>query len=530
MIESNVELYGLEESVINNIAITVSRDLAKVLNLPDDTKIRFNTETKTTYEKNVNGDIIGTASTPANEFVITVEESPSREQYNLLRYKSTDYPPIFRDYHTGLLITPIYNHKVLNFRCIYASESKSKVFAIANHLGDFVNRYSNYRYHNLEYSYPLGNSIMNLLHTVNAIRNMKANDNLTFREYVDKYNLGRIFFTIPETTDIKNLDLSVQEKQYSALGEFDSISPDIRPNYNSELSRWELELSYVLDFEKPIRLNVKYPILIYNTLIPEEFRNIEEYDYLPYHLKHSSVGINRHYPHNRYCKTRFDTYPIINIPRLDKWYPPNVDELYIPIISFLCMIKDKDTILFNMHDMSGLKFHNCVKEYIIQEEGKSISKSRSGIFLFKLFENDRPSSITLTIDKDGNVTSSEPLDVRKLYRVVVYVISNLDFLNMDSSKKIYKILNSDCNKLLKDNHIIDDGYEGIRIMSLFDQDIFNMLARGMIDTRTIEYKLPVNMGKKLVNVFTIITSRAILKNNHLIEESEDIKNGNCDYS
>ena len=528
MIEANVELYGLEESVNNNIAITVSRDIAKVLNLPEDTHIILNKESKTTHEKNVNGDIVGTASTPANELLVLVEDGPAEGQDNLLRYKSKDWLPIFHDTDTGIIITPIYNYKELIFRFRFASESKSKVFAIANTLADYTNRYSNFRYHNVEYSFPLGNSIMNLLHTVNSIRNMKGGDNLTFREYIDKYHTGRIVLSIPENLDLKQADLSVQEKQYQTLGQFDMLSPDTRPEFNPELSRWELDISYKLDFEKPIRLNVKYPILIYNTLIPEEFRNLEKDEYVPIHLKHSSVTVNRHYPHNRFIRSMYDTYPIINIPKLDKWYPMSYkSDLYIPIMSLLCMVDKDDTNLFNLNEITGIDFHKCVKDYIINIEGKTISKSREGIFLFKLFENDRPSKLTLTIDENGNIIPSDKLDIRKLYRVVIYIIKDLKYLTPKATKNIYKILNSDCNTLLKYNYIEDDRYVGLRLLSLFNQDVFNMLLRGSIDTRTIEYKLTENNAPKTVNVFTILTTRAIIKRNRLLEEGE-VNDVNCE--
>ena len=95
--------------------------------------------------------------------------------------------------------------------------------------------------------------------------------------------------------------------------------------------------------------------------------------------------------------------------------------------------------LFNIKHLPKLKFKDNVLNLILEE---NISKYLKGLFYFNLYVNEEEIiDESLTLDEDGNLRTTFPMDIKNTYRVGIHLCDNISSISNSERYKITSFIN-----------------------------------------------------------------------------------------
>lgn len=445
MLTIRLDLFGIEHTVLRPVLVQTVKDIKKSLGITKDIYTRFDSRETVIKKKNKVGEIIGRNTTDSNMIHIEYEDA-SEDQYDLpiIQY-NPDMAPIYRDPEIGSSIIPITYLRRLNITFKYLSKSRSAMEAMSNSLR-LKSSYTGFSLdHDLEYHYVIPNFAISLLGEINRLKNIRREEKLTLYEYVQSTFDSRLDLTT--TRDGVSQDLVIREAQCNVFGYCEDDLHNIKTEYDDSLGVWYIEFQYFLVYEKPISLKVDYPLLVFNTLIGEKYR-----DFIPMsnvnrraHYRGSVSSIQKLTDERGYIRVS-SPYNYVRVPSVDNTLLKYSVMSYVPMVSILVILDESDTtLLCNIKDIPDVQFKPNVIDFMLQE-GKRTAKHLNSVFYFALFSGNNRISTPVYLNPNGDLVAGEPLDLRQTYRVMIYMARDLDFLR---DAAIARFVNFICYEAIK---------------------------------------------------------------------------------
>lgn len=481
--------------MVRPTVIAVVRDIKSMLGLKDNIYTQY--DPKDDIKKRINelGELLG-ENNSIKEWVKVETEEVSEPDYELLTIPSMpDYKPIYKDVEVGSKVAPIYHHRKLNIKFTYLTMSKSGANAIINNIRAMTSNDGYSMKHDLEYHYTVGGFVTDLVSEINTLKNKRLENKFTLEEYIGKTFDDRVDLAYTFDADLNKAEVVIRETQLEVIGYIEDSTYDITTQYDEEYGQWTIDFTYTISYEKPVSLLVKYPIVVYNSLINGWFRRMNpKYKfrangYRTGRIASAFEAVNK----PELLRSRANGNYIC-IPDLDKPELPKQMDIYSRLLCILCIVDETDrTLLFNIRDIPNIEFREEVITFITKSEKESIGKMFQSLFYFELFENESKCyDKEITIDKDGNLRSTKPLDMTKTYRVTISALSNLISLDLKARNRINDYIFEESNNL------VDGSVSFGGIMEIYLR-LFNWVTNLEDDNTAMKYRKEwVHFGDKVL--------------------------------
>lgn len=449
MISIKADLHGIEESVIRPVLVTTVNDVKKLLGISKDVYTKYDVRDNLQKRKTNTGLVIGDNTTYEDRIDIEYEEETEEGTELTLYPTRPDTKPIYIDQDVNSSIVPVYHSRTINVRFKYSNKSKSKVFAIANKLKLYNSSDSMYCLHDFEYHYMLPNFINKLLIEINNKKNYRLTEKLVLEQYIDETFDERLDYANTLDGDLDKSNLVIRERQLDIEGYITDDLQSLKPEYDDSESLWYLEFAYNFTFEKPVALIVKYPIMIYNSVIDKYFRSFinqkekkDNRDLRTGRAQSMYTAIDREQDYDSPVAIKPGHYYLV-IPEYDTERLPKPSTRHARIMSVLTQVDDVDrTLLFNINDIPHVKFKETYVDFLLNSEAKYIANEFQSLFYIELWKNDKKDyQNKVILESDGTLRSTYELDYKYMYRVVFNIITDLSMLTiygMDRLRAYYR--------------------------------------------------------------------------------------------
>lgn len=438
MIYTRFELQALEETVTRPILIEVGYGIKELLGIDKDTYTKYDIKDNIILRKNKLGNIKIDNTTKSEMMYVESTESGLEEHELALIPVRPDFRPIYVDKDIRAKFQPIHHPRRMSLRVKYLARSKSKMFSVVNRLKLYNANDGMYNDLSLSYSYSLPNYVGKLLIEINNLKNKRLDPALTLEEYINSTFDNRIDLANSIDGDIFKSNLVIRESQSRIEGYITDNLHDINPEYNEEAAEWSLEFEYTFVYEKPISLLLRYPILVYNTMINKFFRNFIKTKKLSkdaYRSARSSDLYAVTEP-DRSFKLRDGNY-YLTVPEVDSEKLPYPPAFYARMFSVLVIVDEEDRkTLFNINDIPKIKFREHVLKFILGSECEYVSDKFKSLFYIELYKDQAKDPSRVILYEDGTLRSEYDMDLKSTYRVVFNVLTDLNLLDKISYNRV----------------------------------------------------------------------------------------------
>jgi len=444
--KTKIGIFSAEETITRPVIIKVTEDIIRFLGMNHDIYYTMDENELVDRIKNPLGQIESYSSPQTEHILIDYDEELSDGYDISLQIRRPDYRAIYTDEEIDASIIPIHLKRRMTINFKYVNKSRSKVSALINKLRTLPSSDGQYIVHDLEYHYVLPTIIFDLVNEINTKKNNKLDAPVEITDYINNtFDLG-ITTVNPVDGDSYKVDLAVRVEQESVMGWIEGNIGDIKKNKIDEENAWSVEFSYVFEYETPVELLVKYPIVVYNQLIDKRFREVipkTEFKYKGNFTSGSQALMDIN------SSTYSDTFKLVNnyylsIPKEDTFKLPKPYPNYARLMSVLTLVDDNDpTLLFNVMDIPDITFKQEILDFWKESDYPYVGIPYQSIFYFELYKNGvRDYDNSVTMDENLNLRSMYPLDNKSLYRVTINALTDLNLLKHSDYVRIEEYVKS----------------------------------------------------------------------------------------
>lgn len=448
MANFTVPFVSMETSIYNDIYYKIAHDLSKILNVNKDAKlILYNsmvvgkTDSRDTAKTQTDHNTPLTSS--KRRFLVRVTEEFDEASVTGGYINEVEQFPIFEDKDIGVTIAPIYHVVNFTFDFIYRSPSKVEIENMRDHIRLQLARSMHMYVHDVEYTMIIPEFIEDFIIDVHECRNDL--EPIDLKKYVDKHSTNRMH-CITDMSNKENTLLGVKEHQTDVIGEFDfSAVPPVREDDNSK-SQFSLAFSYNVQMEVPKNLTVRFPVMIYNTIMKDKYTDILETQrqqkIARQLIANPHVGtvstIMHNLPTTRVGTYIDDTIYPFNYPAFDEYVPPNIQGMSC-IICLLTTIENKRN-LFNLRDLEDTPYAltDFTLDYIKNNRDKVTKYGHGLIFIGLCQDTKHYNNSVLEIDEDLNVYSTVDLDPRFTSHVTINGYNDISAMKRNVIQEAYE--------------------------------------------------------------------------------------------
>ena len=185
MLKTNIDLEGIDTTVIRPIAINAVEDIKRLISLNNNVYTSYD-EAESIYKtKNGSGKLSGQLNSQ-DEFVkVTYDVTNSVDNHELmLTVVNPETIPIYLDTDVNAQALFINHKRYLNINFTYGTNSQGKISSMVNRLRLMTSSDGMYSTHDLEYIISLPDWFYGILNEVNTLKNKRLVDKVDFHHYV----------------------------------------------------------------------------------------------------------------------------------------------------------------------------------------------------------------------------------------------------------------------------------------------------------------------------------------------------------
>ena len=330
---------------------------------------------------------------------------------------------------------------------LYMSRSSGKIF----------------QYEHLQYDYNIPFPILYTLFLLFKMR--RTSKDFKFKSYLSLGSNKTIDIVIDQSQLLSSsstkdnpftqFSTNIHKTQVFAISKlnFELKKPESEDKKNQIVDRYTIEFECNIGFQRPISLQLHYPLVINNQMIPEEIiintqpPGINETDT---EYVHDNISINNsiYYGNNRqYIMTKYKT---IVYPKDDNIIPVKriLGNEHIPIFQGIVQVdKSLDTLNYISLDLKKdifpiLKEHhdiNALEDIIKTQKNRSKSKfSLVNILFYKNPENVIVDKLKYSIDDNLQIVINDNINHDATYRILITINTDWKYLDKDLVYKAFE--------------------------------------------------------------------------------------------
>lgn len=439
-------LSEIAQSVSRPIIADVVMDLNRYLKTDPNTKLIFPGDTETTALSgdNIDDNLKDREATFASikHLVIESTEEDVVEDIGITSVKRREQLPVFMDTELGVYITPVYINTEVKIEYKFNTPNKSEAIRWRNDMRMYVSAGRDTILHKLNYHYLIPEVFLDVLKAIHknklALTGCPCDFNQTFHDYLLKHITNRL--TVKADLTNKNNRYAINERQARIQGifNFTDVSNVTRENNTG----YSVSLTYKFNYMKPIGCTMRYPIIVYNQLLPAEYIDFNDTSTnlftTPSQYNIVDYAYSQFESDNIMDRARRPDLPV-RIPYFEDFVPKTL----LPGTGTVMLIttivdKDKRTLL-NIGDLGDYTLDDDFMRFIIESELPYVTRFSKSIINFSLYAGYtlQPNGL-LKLTKDLDLITIRDLDLTKPHRVRLSLVVDLTLLDPDALKRLGK--------------------------------------------------------------------------------------------
>jgi hypothetical protein len=361
---------------------------------------------------------------------IEITESDPPEYIGQIAVIAPDNQRIFADYSLGVYLRPVYAMTRVEVKIAYQAPDQNRAEKWRNEMRTRAGQGAWTYLHTASYSYCIPDPFAELLGVIHKRREAVAGYGDNFTEYLMKCitNRARI---VTNLTGEKQV-LAIAEEEVQIQGYFTNSGAPDRAVKDEESGRWNSEVTYIFEYEKPIEMVMNYPIMIHNQLLPAIYR--------PRLLENSFTQAFKRMGQNA---AAFQAYTAQNqilqyygnrgvqIPEFDNFIATPLQAGTVRAFMALAAISPTDLrSLLNLNQLGMFNVHTDVLKFMVESEWRFMAVEFQSILQLTYYKNvNIQSQDSLVVDSALNVSLVEDGDLRCSYRIRLGMMADFNLLN-----------------------------------------------------------------------------------------------------
>lgn len=431
----NMNLPNVTQSVMRPVVVDIVRQIGLISGISKDVPIVYPGD---------NGQVAAAGSIQGTEIdrrarfegnrriFVTADESYAEEENSTDIVGRKGNALIFRDDSIDTWIAPVYATSEVVASIKFESKSKEEV---SRWRDDMNMKYKMLRIsptHDIAYTYTLPRTFWTILESIGEARNAKVDTGQRFGEWLKDCMTTRM--TVIGNENGQHRQFSINETQNQIQGYFNYTAENIpKPEYDEGLGVWRVTFEYRFRYQRPCGVDMHYPIIIHNTLMPEKFTNfaglvprkpnpnMARYDQFGWATQDMNVRSNM-------LKIKPE-FPYIRIPEMDDFLVRGTVPGTGTFMLVLMAMEDEGDKSFNLTQLGEVTIDPDILEFIQKSEYKFIGIPGKSIFHAEVYKNNMPlTSPSVKIHEDLTLEMLVKTDLTKAYRVRLSLFTDLERL------------------------------------------------------------------------------------------------------
>lgn len=430
-----ITLANTHETVTRPVVLDVMKHLFKITGIDSKTELSFPDDLA--KQKQAGSSINTEAPTIkfSNNAKVSIDID---EEYDADKILSTAvaYPEhrfIFVDNAIRVYIKPVYSSTNMTINIKYRATDKQAAMRWRDNIRKYVSMSREVDLHHLDYSYLVPKESLVLLKEIHRLREAVDGYGQTFEQWLQQC-------ITPKLTTLSNLsgkqtELAIAETQMQVQGYFDFEGAPEKGEKTDDGNTWTISVAYKFKYEKPIGCVIRYPVMVHNQLIDNEYLPLpvdtNEQHQRRYSL--SSLGFLE-------FESGLDKYPKKNgysIPSYDDFSPTGYLPSTMRVFTALT-IKDDEypTHLFSLLELGDIELKPEIIAFM-RTEYSFMNKPYSSVFNLSIYCMSvlLPNN-NIYVDSDLDVHVSFNRNKRNYHHVNLGIVSDLSLLTPPAKDRL----------------------------------------------------------------------------------------------
>lgn len=445
----SMTLTETDQSVTRPIIYDIINQVQEITRFNKDTKIRYpgDIARMQTPGSEINGADNRSAVFNTNSYnFIEVEEDYDKEALSTTVTNRSEHIPVFLEEQLQTSITPIYVTSLVTIGFKYRCPSKSEAKRWRDDMRMRISQMRDVNLHSITYHYPLPTEVLDVLTAIHTRRETYLGYNQTFDEWVISNASDRLTLVTDDVGQYSQVAIAETQGRILGLFDFDAV-PD-KPERDDSTGTWTISFSYKFNYEKPIAVSLRYPIMVHNQLMPEKYtifdKGVTKLEKINKSFSRSFNAFNG-FESDTIMDARKDIDSVIKIPEFDDFRIKSAPTGTGTVFTALSEVDqtDKQT-LFNLRELGDITLKRSVLNFIRDVEWPYIGKIYKSLINVSLYRNEfLAGNESLVCDKQLNISAKNPLDLRKENRVRFGLVTDLTLVDKAAIERLRKYVDPD---------------------------------------------------------------------------------------
>jgi len=436
-------------SVSRPIVHGIIKDLFDLTNIPESTFISFPGDLDTMQQPGSDISKItqqpGITTNPYSDRVfIEVEEDYEMDRILSTANYRVENTFIFRDDNVEVSLRPIYSSSEVTINFKYRASDRPKAESWRNYIKTRVSMNWDQRIHKVDYHYLVPLEFLIIIKEIHRLMENVDGYGVELNEYLKTGFTNRA--TVMTTQAGTRAAWAIVESQIRIIGHFDFDLVPEKSSKEDDADAWTIGFAYKFKYEKPLACTMRYPLMIHNQLLPQNYRNNPLTDKLdPLEGKEFGFSLSSelfyHFEKNNETARLWalNGWSGVSIPSYDEFVPngtiPGTDRVFTALISV--DLNDPHKLL-SLRELGEYSLNPAVLDFLI-DEGPYLTKPGLSIFSLSMYRGSLLlDADALIVDSDLNVYSTYVLSLRKYYHIRLSVQRDLTTINQAAIDRLRK--------------------------------------------------------------------------------------------
>jgi hypothetical protein len=431
-----VKLNQTSESVTRPVILEITRSLFEITGIPKDTRIFYPDEDNKRAQpgSTINRDGVPVFFQSAGEVAIEVEENYERDRILAHAIVRPENLFIFRDDALQVAIKPAYSPTDVTINFKYRALDKSSALRWRDDLMNRVAMSQEINLHKVSYSYFLPTACIDLLTEVHRLRENVDPYGDTFEQYFTKMASNKV----SKVTNLsgEQFAYAVAETQRRIQGYFDFEGAPERGDKTDENATWTISFSYKFNYDKPIECVLRYPLMVHNQVIGDDYRPTPMPDSNEEHLRSYALSTSAFYEFESGKKPLSAEFGF-RIPEYDDMQPSDALPYTRMVFQAMTTVDDAyPTHFLSLKDLGDIEFKPEIIAFM-KGEAPFMNKPYQSIFNVGMTCMGVLSAAkNVWVDTDLDVHCSYIRNKRNYYHVILSIVTNLEMLSKDALDRL----------------------------------------------------------------------------------------------
>lgn len=438
----SIPIEDLQDSVERPVILSVVRDILDITQISDKTPISFYGDEGKAAQLGslINSDKSTFNKWPFNERVnIEVDEQFDESMMLSIHTKQPEHQPVFLDSALGVCIRPIYSPTKVEITFNYRARDKNQAQSWRNQMRAKVAMYRQINLHELSYHVHLNEELFIIIKEIHRMREAVAGYNEPFDTYFARNLSDRASIK----TNLGGVAVlwGIDERQIRVQGSFDFEGAPEKGEKDSDGDSWSISFTYRFEYQKPILMNMTYPLVVHNQVLDSKYRPAERAYKVEDQLTRRSLSSAA------YAAFETDTASLkytgrdgVSIPDYDEFIPGMILPSTINIVTCLVVVDFDSTNprkLMNLRELGDVGLNSKLLDFIASSEYPFMGEDFKSIISLSLYRHSGlMESGSVMIDSNLDVYCTFDPDLRKTYRIRLGLVTNLSYLPIAALNRI----------------------------------------------------------------------------------------------